>query len=42
MPGRSYAKIVADAGYESEENYAYLEENKQEAYEVWLLLSPAC
>jgi hypothetical protein len=32
MPGRSYAKIVADAGYESEENYAYLEENKQEAY----------
>jgi hypothetical protein len=32
MLGRSYAKIVADAGYESEENYAYLEENGQEAY----------
>jgi hypothetical protein len=30
--GRSYAKIVADAGYESEENYAYLEEHQQEAY----------
>jgi transposase len=32
MLGRSWGKIVADAGYESEENYAYLEENKQEAY----------
>jgi hypothetical protein len=32
MPGRSYAKIVADAGYESEEHYAYLEKHRQEAY----------
>jgi hypothetical protein len=27
-----YKKIVADAGYESEENYSYLEGNEQEAY----------
>jgi hypothetical protein len=32
MLGRTYKQIIADAGYESEENYAYLEENKQEAY----------
>jgi hypothetical protein len=32
MPGRSYRKIVADAGYESGEHYAYLEENGREAY----------
>jgi hypothetical protein len=32
MLGRSYKKIVADAGYESEEHYAYLEEHQQEAY----------
>jgi hypothetical protein len=32
MLGRSCRKIVADAGYESEEHYAYLEENGQEAY----------
>jgi hypothetical protein len=32
MPGRNCRKIVADAGYESEEHYAYLEENRQEAY----------
>jgi hypothetical protein len=32
MLGRSSAKIVADAGYESEENYAYLEEHQQEAH----------
>lgn len=27
-----YQKIVADAGYESEENYAYLEEKGQQAF----------
>jgi hypothetical protein len=32
MPGRTYKKIAADAGYESEKHYAYLEENGQEAY----------
>jgi hypothetical protein len=32
MPGRSYRKIVADAGYESGEHYAYLEEHQREAY----------
>jgi transposase len=32
MPGTAYKKIVADAGYESEENYAYLAENGQQAY----------
>ena len=30
--GFKYAEIVADAGYESEEIYAYIEENQQTAY----------
>jgi transposase len=30
--GKAVPKITADAGYESEENYAYLEEHQQEAY----------
>ena len=30
--GRRYPNIVADAGYESEENYAYLKAHKQTAY----------
>lgn len=30
--GFTFKKIVADAGYESEENYAYLDENDLEAY----------
>jgi len=30
--GRIYPNVVADSGYESEENYLYLEENKQVAY----------
>jgi transposase len=30
--GSVYPKIIADAGYESEENYAYLADNHQEAY----------
>lgn len=30
--GHVYPNIVADSGYESEENYLYLEENKQLAY----------
>jgi hypothetical protein len=29
---KKYANIIADAGYESEENYIYLEENKQVCY----------
>lgn len=29
---RKYENIIADAGYASEENYTYLEENKQNAY----------
>ena len=32
MPGTTYRKIVADAGYDCEENYAYLAEHKQQAY----------
>jgi hypothetical protein len=32
MLGRTYRKIIANAGYESGENYAYLEENKQDEY----------
>jgi hypothetical protein len=32
MPGHRYKSITADAGYESEENYAYCAENKQWAY----------
>jgi transposase len=32
MLGKIYQKITVDAGYESEENYAYLEENHQQAY----------
>lgn len=30
--GRRYENIIADAGYESEENYLYLAEKKQRAY----------
>ena len=30
--GRTIPNIIADAGYESEENYVYLEENNQTAY----------
>lgn len=30
--GRKYTNIIADAGYSSEENYTYLEENEQNAY----------
>ena len=30
--GRKYENIIADAGYASEENYTYLEENGQNAY----------
>ncbi len=30
--GRKYTNVIADAGYASEENYSYLEENKQNAY----------
>jgi len=29
---KKYENIIADAGYESEENYVYLEEHKQKAY----------
>jgi transposase len=32
MLGTTYGKITADAGYESEENYAYLEKKRQKAY----------
>jgi hypothetical protein len=32
MLGRRYKSITADAGYESEENYAYFEEKKQKGY----------
>jgi hypothetical protein len=32
MPGRRYKSVTADAGYESEENYAYLAENRRKAY----------
>lgn len=30
--GRVYERVIADAGYESRENYMYLEENGQESY----------
>ena len=30
--GKKYANVIADAGYESEENYAFLEKNGQTAY----------
>lgn len=30
--GRKHLNIIADAGYASEENYTYLEENEQNAY----------
>lgn len=39
--GRKYTNVVADSGYESEENYLYLEENQQtpyikpQTYEKW-------
>jgi transposase len=32
MLGTTYRKVVTDAGYDSEENYAYLAENRQQAY----------
>jgi hypothetical protein len=32
MLGKTHHRITADAGYESEENYAYLAEHKQQAY----------
>jgi len=32
LNGRKYANIIADAGYESEENYTYLEGTKQVCY----------
>jgi hypothetical protein len=31
-PGTACKKIIADAGHESEEHYAYLTDNKQQAY----------
>lgn len=30
--GTNYRKIVADAGYESEENYEYLKKNDMTSY----------
>lgn len=39
--GRKYSNVIADSGYESEENYLYLEKNEQipyikpQTYEVW-------
>lgn len=30
--GKKYPNVIADAGYESEENYAFLEKNGQTAY----------
>ena len=30
--GFKYENVVADAGYDSEENFVYLSKNKQEAY----------
>ena len=39
--GRKYINVIADSGYESEENYLYLEKNEQipfikpQTYEVW-------
>ena len=30
--GRNYENVIADSGYESEENYLYLEENQQTCY----------
>lgn len=39
--GRKYTSVIADSGYESEENYLYLEENSQtpyikpQTYEIW-------
>jgi transposase len=39
--GRKYTNVIADSGYESEENYLYLEENQQtpyikpQTYEKW-------
>jgi hypothetical protein len=39
--GRKYTNVIADYGYESEENYLYLEKNEQipfikpQTYEVW-------
>lgn len=32
LHGKKHENIIADAGYESEENYSYLEENKQTYY----------
>ncbi len=39
--GEKYKNVIADSGYESEENYLYLEENKQnyyikpQTYDIW-------
>lgn len=39
--GRTYTNVIADSGYESEENYLYLEKNcqipyiKPQTYEIW-------
>jgi len=39
--GRKYTSVIADSGYESEENYLYLEKNNQtpyikpQTYEIW-------
>ena len=39
--GRKYTNVIADSGYESEENYLYLEKNSQipyikpQTYEIW-------
>lgn len=39
--GATYQNVIADSGYESEENYLYLEENNQnyyikpQTYEKW-------
>lgn len=43
--GRNYENVIADSGYESEENYLYLEQNKQgcyikpQTYEQWKKIS---
>ena len=29
---KTYERVIADAGYESEENYAYLKENHQKGF----------
>lgn len=37
--GKRIENVVADAGYESEENYTYLEENNQNSYRQYLTIS---